>query len=130
MIAVDTSALVAILFREPEADAFEKILFDNDVKLIATPTVLELAVVLENRRGQAAREDGEVLITDSGLEIEAFTADHCALAIEAFLRFGKGRHPAKLNFGDCMSYALAKSLDVPLLFKGGDFGLTDIRSAV
>jgi ribonuclease VapC len=130
LIAVDTSALVAILFREPEADAFEKILFDNDVKLIATPTVLELAVVLENRRGKAAREDGEVLITDSGLVIAAFTADHSALAIEAFLRFGKGRHPAKLNFGDCMSYALAKSLNAPLLYKGTDFGLTDIASAV
>jgi ribonuclease VapC len=130
LIVVDTSALVAILFREPEADTFDKIIFSSDALFLAAPTALEFAMVLENRRDRATRHDGELLIADSGMEVVAFTAAHTALATDAFVQFGKGRHPAKLNFGDCMSYALAKSLDAPLLYKGTDFDLTDIRSAV
>ena len=130
MIAIDTSALIAILLNEPEGEAFERIIFDSEGKVIGAPTAFELALVLERRRGPILREAGQSLVDEAGINVVPFTPDLTRTAIQAFLAFGKGRHPAALNYGDCMSYALAKSLDCPLLFKGEDFIKTDIVRAV
>ena len=130
MIVVDTSALVAIIFREPEGDAFLNLLFETEEAIIAAPTVLEAVIVVRRRRGEAGRGTVEALIAETGIRVEAWGQTHLAAAQEAFTRFGKGQnHPAKLNFGDCVTYALARTLNAPLLFKGDDFARTDIRVA-
>lgn len=128
MIVVDTSALIAILQSEPEAPAFQSIL-SRTACVIGAATKLETLLVASRRpTGQA---DVRTLIAACGIDIVPWTDDLTEIAAAAFLRYGKGReHPARLNFGDCMAYALAKSLDAPLLYKGGDFALTDVRSAV
>jgi len=129
LIAIDTSALVAILFLEPEAETFQRIVFDSNGIVLGAPTAFELALVLERRRGSLMRAAGQSLIEEAGIEVVPFTADLTRAAVEAFLAFGKGRHPAALNYGDCMSYALAKALGCPLLFKGEDFAKTDVIRA-
>lgn len=130
MIVVDTSALIAILFQEPDGDIYDDALFDAREARIGAPTLFEYLLVVENKRGSVVRARARQLVEEHGIAVSPWTTDHVTLAEEAFVQFGKGRHPAKLNFGDCMSYALAKSLNAPLLYKGTDFGLTDIRSAV
>lgn len=132
MIIVDTSALISIYLREDDSTMFEEALFTNQTALIAAPTALEFVMVAQSRRSTrniAASPD--IVLTTHGLRVEPWTARHLAIARDAFTRFGKGQgHPARLNFGDCIAYALAKSLDAPLLYKGDDFARTDIRSAV
>jgi ribonuclease VapC len=130
LIVVDTSALVAILADEPEGVLFDELLRSEPSVAIGPPTLFELNMVAASKK----HADGLAII--AGL-LEAYRIEtrdwgvrEAQLALDAFLRFGKGRHPAKLNFGDCMAYALAKSLDAPLLFKGGDFAATDVRRAV
>lgn len=131
MIVIDTSALIAIFRLEPEADAFLKAIVRAQARAISAVTVLETSMVMSG--GAAA--DAEVFqpldefLSEAGVEIAAFDADQSRVARDAFLRFGKGRHKAALNFGDCASYALAKSRAAPLLYKGEDFRRTDIRSA-
>lgn len=99
--------------------------------LIGAPTLFEVRLVMGGRQQQEGIDDADSLLAQSGIETVAWTAELADLATDAFLRFGKGQgHPAQLNFGDCMAYAVAKSLDVPLLFKGDDFAKTDIRSAL
>lgn len=125
MIVIDTSALIAILQDEPESalllDALEK----TSHCLIGAPTKFETLLVAAKRpTGQA---DVRAVLRSLQCEVADWTNDLADIAAEAFLRYGKGRHPAALNFGDCMAYALAKSLDAPLLFKGDDFNKTDIR---
>ena len=130
MIVVDTSALIAMLCDEPEAEAFTRAIFVARIGTIAAPTALEFFMVAEGQRARFSSAPQDILAR-SGIVIESWTAEHLAIARNAFARYGKGQgHPAQLNFGDCMSYALAKSLDVPLLYKGGDFARTDIISAV
>ncbi len=97
---------------------------------MAAPTKLELTMVAVSQKDIMGERVVNMLIKQYGIEIIDWTDDMANLAIEAFLKFGKGRHPASLNFGDCVTYALAKSLDVPLLYKGNDFTKTDIRSAL
>ncbi len=126
---VDTSAIVAILLREPEADAFIDFIGVEGNCKIASPTLLETSMVLAGRHGPAMLEKLDAYLSGASIETIPFTADHAAVARQAFLRFGKGRHPAGLNYGDCISYAVAKLEAVPLLFKGGDFGQTDIECA-
>ncbi len=130
MIVVDSSALIAILLEEPESAAFAQILAAEDALGIATPTAVECGIVALRKHGPTAAVRIRELMSDFGIERIAFDAGHLDLALEGYARFGKPHHPAKLNFGDCMAYALAKSLDAPLLFKGGDFAKTDIRSAL
>ncbi len=132
MIVVDTSALIAIYLREADADLFERALFASRTALIAAPTALEFMMVAQSRRPAASVAGSpDILLTRPGLLIEPWTERHLGIAKIAFARFGKGQgHPAQLNFGDCISYALAKSLDAPLLFKGEDFARTDIRSGL
>jgi len=130
MIAVDTSALVAIAFDEPERDRFLEIVLGSDRTLIATPTVLETRLVTRGRRGERA-----VALVDDLLALPVFeqiapTPADVAAAYTAFVLYGKGSgHPAALNYGDLFSYALAKTRRVPLLFKGDDFTQTDIVPA-
>lgn len=127
MIVVDTSALIAILQSEPEAEHFLDVLERSAQCLIGAPTRFEaLLVTARHPTGQA---DLLTLIDELAIEIVDWTSAHADFANCAFLEYGKGQHPAKLNFGDCMAYALAKSMNAPLLFKGDDFALTDVRRA-
>jgi len=129
-MVVDTSALVAILLREPEADRFNRAIADASVRLMSAATRVELSFVIEGRYGDAGRADIERALNEAQIEIVAVTPQQAEIAIDAFRRFGRGRHPARLNIGDCFSYALAKAIDQPLLFKGDDFIHTDIRPAL
>ena len=127
---LDSSALVAILFKEPEAERLAAMIRDTDSTAIAAPTLLETAIVAEGRTlpGMAAKLDA--LMVAIRPEIVPFTAEHASLARDAWRRYGKGRHKAGLNLGDCFSYALAKERGQALLFKGDDFAATDIEPAI
>jgi ribonuclease VapC len=127
---VDTSALVAILLGEHDAATFEEAIAAAPIRLISAVSRVELSIVMEGRKGEAARRDVERLIAVGGFEIVPVTPQQALLAIEAFRTFGKGRHPAGLNIGDCFSYALARATGHKLLFKGQDFARTDIPSAM
>jgi ribonuclease VapC len=129
MVVVDSSAIIAIFLNEPDSDIFIAAIEKNDC-VIAVPTVLETIMVLSRTVGHNADERIYQFIDSTRFTLKAFDERHLRVAAHAFLRFGKGRHPAKLNYGDCMAYALAKSLGAPLLFKGNDFALTDIESVV
>ena len=131
MIVVDTSAIVALVFNEPERDAIAQVLQQADRGLVSTVSVVEARMVVHGRRGQRA-----VVLLDDLLRLPLFelvppgNAEMDA-AYSAFVAFGKGSgHPAGLNFGDVFSYALAKVRGLPLLYKGEDFGQTDIASAM
>ena len=128
MIAVDTSALIAIFWKEPEAEALLSILVEQG-GVISAATRLEAYAVCVRRRGQADAEDLDSLIVSLNLETAAFDLDQYEIARRAYARFGRGGETPVLNFGDCFAYALAKSRGVPLLFKGDDFGRTDIVAA-
>jgi ribonuclease VapC len=130
MIVVDTSALIAILDREPDAALYAEAIAEADAPLISAATLLELHIVMLNRRGSGAAPIVDRLIQDAGFQIENFTAQHIELAREAYARYGKGRNIAGLNYGDCFSYALAKATGLPLLFKGEDFSKTDLPTAL
>ena len=125
MIAVDTSALVAIVLGEPDAESFLATMQSHPV-IAGAATTVEAAIVVEARQGPDAARDLQLLVTGAVNEVVPFSSDHAAVALAAWRRFGKGRHPAGLNFGDCLSYATARVHDVPLLFKGDDFTKTDI----
>jgi ribonuclease VapC len=129
-MVVDTSALVAILFGEPDAERFARALGDASARLLSAVTRVELSFVVEGRKGDTGRADLELLLRDGGFDVIAVTSQQAEIAIEAFRRFGRGRHPAALNIGDCFSYALAVAIDDSLLFKGDDFAQTDIRPAL
>jgi ribonuclease VapC len=130
MIVVDTSALIAILDREPDAALYAEAIAEADSPLISAATLLELHIVMLNRHGGRAGQLVDRLIQDAGFQIEHFTAQHLELAREAYARYGKGRNNAGLNYGDCFSYALAKATGLPLLFKGSDFSKTDLVAAL
>lgn len=127
---VDSSALIAILFKEKEASAFASAMRDAPSRAVAAPTVVETAMVAEGRTGPAMGKELDELLDALNAEIVPFTAEHAALARDAWRRYGRGRHPAGLNLGDCFSYALAKARDEPLLFKGDDFARTDVKAAI
>ncbi len=130
MIAVDTSAIVAIAMGEAEAELFDLEIAAREA-IVGAPTLLEARLVLSEKMPGFARRFIETFISPAEITPVAFTTEMYRIAAEAFDRFGKGRgHPAKLNFGDCMAYAVAKVHDVPLLYKGDDFAKTDIRPAL
>ena len=126
---LDTSAMVAILYREPEADQFVRLIHDAEVCRISVANYVELSIVIESQLGPEGMRQAEAFFRRADLVIEPVTVEHGELARQAFLDFGKGRHKAGLNFGDCLSYALAKAMGEPLLFKGNDFSQTDITAA-
>lgn len=128
-MVIDTSAIVAIAFDEPEAAAFELRIADDPIRLISAATVLEAAMVIETRLGAPGGSELDLWLHKAGVEIVAVDAEQSDLARRAWRRFGKGRHPASLNYGDCFSYALAASTQERLLFKGNDFPQTDIPAA-
>lgn len=131
MIVVDSSAIVAILDREPDREQILRRLLDDDQPSVSAATILETSIVLRTRHKKLAADHELDELVSTALTVLDVTADHVQIAREAHLRYGKGMgHPAQLNFGDCFSYALAKSLEVPLLYKGKDFARTDIKSAL
>jgi ribonuclease VapC len=126
MMIVDTSALVAILTREPEREGFLDVLGRNEPVLPAT-CLVELSMVLSSRNPSLGATFVDGFLASFKIDIVSITPELARAARSAFFVYGKGRHAAGLNFGDCFSYALAKELDVPLLFKGTDFSKTDVR---
>jgi len=128
-VILDTSAIIAVLYGEPEQARFAELIQDADRCRMSVANLLELSMVVESQAGPDASRQIDVLIRRAGVIIEPVSLEQGALARQAFLDFGKGRHKAGLNFGDCFSYALAKATNEPLLFKGNDFALTDIASA-
>jgi len=123
---IDTSALIAILLDEPEAEWFERVIAADPVRLVSAASLLETSIVVEARHGDPGGRELDLLVHQAGVQVVAVTADRIEIAREAWRRFGRGRHPAGLDFGDGFSYALAQTSGEPLLFKGGDFSQTDI----
>ena len=127
-MVIDTSAVVALLEEEETASGLRSALAADDVRLISTVSVLEATCVLGARRGPAAVLELTLFFSEFHLEQSPFDNEQLSIAQKAWLLYGRGRHPAKLNFGDCASYALAQSKGEPLLFVGGDFSQTDVRA--
>jgi len=125
-MVLDTSAVIAILMDEPEADRMVKAVDAARLRRLSAASLLEAGIVIQSRLGTAGEEELDLLLNRMQVETMAVTAEHANLARSAYRRFGKGRHPAALNYGDCFSYALAAALQEPLMFKGNDFGHTDI----
>lgn len=128
-MVLDTSALIAILAAEPEADVFADAIVDATNRMLSAGSLLETAIVIEARHGIAGSEKLDELLQAAEVRIEPVTADQVSVARLAYRTYGKGRHPAGLNYGDCFAYALAKISGEPLLFKGEDFSRTDIAVA-
>ena len=129
-IVLETSAVAAVFFNEPEREAFLGAIFASREVAISAVSVMECGLVLAGRNGAAAPPLLFAALEQWAAKIVAADAEQATRAIDAYLRYGRGRHPARLNFGDCFAYALAKSLDAPLLFKGEDFAKTDVRVAL
>ena len=124
---IDSSALLAILFDEPDGLAFARAIHAASVRLISTMSMLETSMLVLSRRGQAGLARLDRAVAEMSIEIVAFDREQMLRARDALARYGKGRHPAGLNFGDCAAYALAVAEAEPLLFKGTDFGATDVE---
>ena len=128
-MTLDSSALIAILFAEPGyLDLVDRILEADHVR-VGAPTLVETGLVFAGRRGTRGAESVEGLIAELGVSVVSFGETEGRLAVEAFRRFGRGRHPAALNYGDCLAYATAQAARDTLLFVGDDFAKTDIAAA-
>lgn len=127
-MVIDTSAIVAIFFNEPDASYYRERIADDPIRLISAATLLEAAMVVEGRFGEAGGAELDLWLHKTEVEVIAVTAEHSDQARRAWRRYGKGRHPASLNYGDCFSYALAMLSGEPLLFKGNDFKQTGIEA--
>jgi ribonuclease VapC len=128
-MTLDSSALIAVLFAEPGyLDVVDRILAADHVR-VGAPTLVETSMVLAGRRGSPAAGELEGLVKELGITVVAFGEPEWRAATDAFARFGRGRHPAALNFGDCLAYASAAAAGDTLLFVGDDFGRTDIVPA-
>jgi ribonuclease VapC len=128
-MVIDTSAVVAILRSEPEAARLERALVSDPIRLVPATCVLEARMVLVSRRGEHALAEIDLWLHKIAANIIPVDSELVDLATQAWLTYGKGRHPAALNFADCFSYALAKRADEPLLFIGKDFSQTDVEAA-
>lgn len=126
---LDTSALLAVLFDEPDADHFERAIALAPVCRMSVASYLEAIMVIEGRLGEAGGWELDNYLEEAGVALESVTPEQAQTARLAWRRYGKGNHPAGLNFGDCFAYALAKVSGEPLLFKGEDFTLTDVAQA-
>ena len=126
---IDTSALVAILDQEPEAERIVRILASAPERTLSAANLVEAGIVMQARHGDDGARDLDLLLAKLRVDIAAVTASQADIARKAFRRYGRARHPANLNFGDCFAYALAKDKSAPLLFKGDDFGRTDVMVA-
>ena len=128
-MVVDTSALMAILKVEPDASTLLRRLGNSGANRIATATLLEAQMVVISQLGEAGVPELELLVNRAQIQVLPFNADHMRWALHGWRHYGKGRHRAALNLGDCFSYGLAKAMDAPLLFKGEDFQYTDVQVA-
>jgi len=128
-MVLDTSVIVAVHLREPGWELLVERIDAAEVLVVGVPTLLETAMVLTARLGRDARPEISAFLRRIEAEVVPFNEEHLDAAITAFIRFGRGRHPAALNFGDCMSYAVASAAGMPLLFTGDDFSRTDIAQA-
>jgi ribonuclease VapC len=128
-VVLDTSAIIAIELREPGHEVLIEKISGASVLMIGAPTVLETAMVLSSRLKRETLAEIHVFLSRARVEIVPFALEHMRAAVSAHYRFGRGRHPARLNFGDCMAYATASIAAMPLLFTGGDFSLTDLEAA-
>ncbi len=126
-MVIDTSAIIAILSDENDAAIMAQAIQSDPIRLISGASLLETAIVIESRHGLPGANKLDEFMEIGGFRIEPITVEQVTLARVAYRRFGKGRHPAALNFGDCFSYALAKATNEPLLFKGNDFSQTDLQ---
>jgi ribonuclease VapC len=126
---IDTSAIIAILFGEDDAEIYAEAITRADSCRISAATFVETAVVVEAQTRNNGGRQFDAFIRRAGIAIEPVTEEQAHIARQAFIDFGKGRHPAGLNYGDCFSYALAKAAREPLLFKGKDFAKTDVNAA-
>jgi ribonuclease VapC len=129
-MVIDTSALLALLLDEPEAEQFRTAVEDDPTRLISAATLLETALVIESRKGEAGGRELDLLVHKADVVVVPVDQTHVDEARRAWRRYGKGHHPAGLNFGDAFAYALARASGEPLLFKGGDFARTDIGRVI
>jgi ribonuclease VapC len=129
-VVVDTSAIVAILRREPESEEMLAVLRSAEHKHMSVVSLVEAVMVLETRFGVGGTRELEAFVRRYKIVLEPVTVEQGHAALLAFWRFGKGMHPARLNFGDCFVYAIAKAISAPLLFKGDDFTQTDLVPAI
>ena len=129
-MVMDSSALIAILLGEPEAEALAVAMADAPKRLLGVVTALETSIVIEAKKGEFGGRELDLLLRRTGVDIVGMDAAQWELAREAWRQFGKGRHPAGLNIGDCCSYALARHTREPLLFKGEDFPSTDVSAVL
>lgn len=127
-MVIDSSAMIAILRLEAEAEKFAKAISSDPVRLLSAATMVEIGILLI-AHSDSAYQEFEQLVADIEIEIVPVDEQQSRIALDAFRRYGKGRHPARLNYGDCFSYALAKLTGEPLLFKGNDFSQTDVLCA-
>ncbi len=125
-MVVDTSAILAILFSEADANRFAAAIEADPTRFISAASVLEAAIVAVSRKGPPGERELDFLLLKAGIETVPFNEEQLKLARHAFRTYGKGRHAAGLNFGDCFSYAASKTTGEPLLFKGDDFAMTDV----
>lgn len=125
-MVIDTSAIVAILGMEAEAARLAEAIESDTTRLISAATVVEAGLVIESRYGPAGGRELDLLISRAAMSVEPVTSEQADIAREAWRRFGKGRHSAGLNLGDCFTYALAQTTGEPVLFKGDDFQQTDV----
>ncbi len=126
-MVLDTSAILAILFDEPERRHFDELIEADGTRLISAATFLEVALVIESRRGEAAGRELDLFMHRAQISVVPVDAEQAEVARVAWRRYGKGRHAAGLNYGDCFSYALARVSGEPLLAKDDDFTQTDIK---
>ncbi|MBW4603329.1 MAG: type II toxin-antitoxin system VapC family toxin [Calothrix sp. FI2-JRJ7] len=129
-MVIDPSAIMAIIYAEPEELIFIQLINESEDCLLSAPGYVEASIVVGTKHGEQGVENLDLLIEALSIIIVPFSAEQAQLASKAFLKYGKGRHPAKLNMGDCFSYALAESTNQPLLFKGNDFIHTDIDRVI
>ena len=127
-MVLDTSALLAVLLNEPEASAFRLAIEADPLRLLSAASLVETAIVIEARVGEAGGRELDLLLQKASVEVIAVDAEQADIARHAYRSFGKGRHAAGLNYGDCFAYALAQSSGEPLLFKGQDFSQTDVTA--
>jgi ribonuclease VapC len=125
---IDTSAVLAILYAEDDAARFADAIADAEHRAMSAANFLEAGIVVDKQLGPAAGRQLDALLARADVEVAPVTKEHAEIARQAYLDYGKGGHPARLNFGDCFAYALSKAANQPLLFKGGDFSQTDVDS--
>jgi ribonuclease VapC len=128
-MVLDTSAVLAVFFREPGADRLEGTMLGARSLSLSAASLVEAGMVAQGRLGDDGEEELDLLLLRLNVEIVPVTEAHAGIARSAFRRFGKGRHPAALDFGDCFSHALARAVAEPLLFVGDDFSRTDVAAA-